>query len=139
MNLAVKIALAAAGLFLLVGMLGGVLKYIGIMRSPNHQAPVYIDIAHRAALMYSFAALVMAELLRYSPYSLTVQLVITLAPLLFFAAAIAQYFVLGLRNATDNQFRERNFHTTWAMYLLIIAEVGGVAAIVWGFLSTQLF
>ena len=137
MNLAIKITLLASGLFLFVGMLGGILKYRGIMRSPDHCAPVYIDIAHRAALMYSFAALVMAELLRYSPFSDGVQLLSTCAPLLFFAIAIAQYFVLGLANKTDNQFRERNFSTTWGMLLLIVAEVGGVGMLLWGFVATQ--
>jgi len=136
-NLAIKITLAAAGIFLFVGMLGGVLKYRGIMRSPDHCAPVYIDIAHRAALMYSFAALVMAELLKYSPFSDGVQLLSTCAPLFFFAAAIAQYFKLGLQNQTDNQFKERNFNTTWAMLMLIVAEVGGVGMLLWGFIATQ--
>ena len=137
MNLAIKITLAASGLFLFAGLLLGVLKYRGIMRSPEHCAPVYIDIAHRAALMYSFAALVMAELLKYSPYSETVQLLITGAPLLFFAIAIAQYTKLGLANQTDNQFRERNFNTTWGMLLLIVAEVGGVGMLLFGFIATQ--
>jgi len=137
MNLAIKITLAASGIFLFAGLLLGVLKYRGIMGSPEHCAPVYIDIAHRAALLYSFAALVMAELLKYSPYSETVQLLITCAPLLFFAIAIAQYTKLGLENTTDNQFKERNFNTTWGIWLLIVAEVGGVGAIVWGFISTQ--
>ena len=56
---------------------------------------------------------------------------------LFFAIAIAQYFVLGLANKTDNQFRERNFSTTWGMLLLIVAEVGGVGMLLWGFVATQ--
>lgn len=137
MNLAIKITLATSGIFLFAGLLLGVLKYRGIMRSAEHCAPVYIDIAHRAALLYSFAALVMAELLKYSPYSLNVQLLITSAPLLFFAIAIAQYTKLGLENKTDNQFKQRNFNTTWGIWLLIVAEVGGVGAIVWGFISTQ--
>lgn len=138
MNLAVKLTLAASGLFLLVGMIGGILKYHGIMTSPNHRAPPYIDVAHRASLLYSFAALVMAALLYFSPYSLPVQLVITGVPLFFFAAAIAQYFRLGLAGEATNQFRERNFNTTWGMLFLIIGELGGVGAIVWGFITTQL-
>lgn len=137
MNLALKITLAAAGIFLFVGMIGGVLKYRGIMRSPDHCAPVYIDIAHRAALLYSFAALVMAELLKYSPFSVGVQLLCTSAPLFFFATAIAQYFKLGLENKTDNQFKKRNFSTTWGMLLLIVAEVGGVGMLLFGFIATQ--
>jgi hypothetical protein len=87
--------------------------------------------------MYSFAALVMAELLRYSPYPEGVQVVIALAPLSFFAIAIARYFQLGLSNTTENQFAQRNFHTTTGTWLLIVAEIGGIGAIVWGFISTQ--
>lgn len=137
MNLAIKLTLAAAGLFLFVGLIGGVLKYRGIMTSPSHRAHPYIDVAHRAALMYSFAALVMAELLRYSPYPVSVQLLITGVPLFFFATAIGQYFRLGLLGGPTNQFRERNFNTTWGMALLIVGELGGIGAIVWGFIATQ--
>ena len=138
MNPAIKITLAASGIFLFVGMIGGVLKYHGIMTSQDHRAHPYIDTAHRAALLYSFAALVMAELLKYSPYSDRVQLAITCVPLFFFALAIGQYFKLGLERRVTNQFRQRNFSTTWGMLLLMIGEVGGVGAIVWGFVSTQL-
>lgn len=139
MTLPVFVTLAASGLFLFVGLIGGVLKYHGIMTSPNHnhRAHMYIDIAHRAALLYSFAALVMATLLQYSPYSQTTQLWITGVPLFFFAVSIAQYFVLGFRKHTTNQFKTRSFTTTWGMALLIVGELGGVGAIVWGFLSTQ--
>ena len=137
MNLAVKITLATSGLFLLIAMIGGVLKYHGIMTNKNHRAHPYIDIAHRASLLYSFAALVMAELLKYSPYSEQTQIVITCVPLFFFASAIAKYFKLGLSGKTTNQFKERNFFTTWGMLFLIIGEIGGVGAIVWGFISTQ--
>jgi hypothetical protein len=138
MNIAVKITLAASGIFILVGMIGGVLKYRSIMSSPNHKAPRYIDLAHRAPFLYSCAALVMAELLKFSPYSVPVQLVITGVPLFFFAVAIGQYFKLGLENKVTNQFKERNFQTTWGMLFLKIGQLGGVGAIVWGFLSTQL-
>ncbi|MEN9437284.1 MAG: hypothetical protein RIR09_1939 [Pseudomonadota bacterium] len=138
MNSAVKLTLAASGIFLFVGMVGGVLKYHGIMTSRNHRAHPYIDIAHRASLLYSFAALVMAALLYFSPYSEPVQLVITGVPLFFFATAIAQYYRLGLEGKVTNQFKERNFTTTWGMLLLIVGELGGVGAIVWGFIATQL-
>lgn len=137
MNLAVKITLAVSGIFLFVGMLGGVLKYRGIMSSPDNRAHPYIDIAHRAALMYSFAALVMAQLLGYSPYSDQVQLIIACVPLFFFSMAIGQYFKLGLEGRVRNQFVERNSSTTWVMLLLITGELGGVGAIVWGFITTQ--
>ena len=137
MNLAVSLTLAASGIFLFVGLIGGVLKYRGIMTSPDHQAHPYVDIAHRASLMYSFAALVMAALLNFSPYSEQVQLLITGVPLFFFAVAIAQYYWLGLQGKVSNQFKQRNFATTWGMVLLIVGEIGGVGAIVWGFISAQ--
>jgi hypothetical protein len=137
-NLAVKLTLAASGIFLVVGMIGGILKYHGIMTRPSHRAHPYIDIDHRASLMYSFAALVMAQLLLYSPYSLTVQLVITLVPLFFFATAIGQYYRLGLQGKITNQFKQPHFIITWGMLLLIVGELGGVSMIVRGFISTQL-
>ena len=60
MVIAVKISILFAGIFLLAGMLTGVWKYVKIMRSDERQAPVYVDIAHRNALMFSFASLVIA-------------------------------------------------------------------------------
>jgi len=139
MALAIKLSLAASGIFLLVGMLSGILKYRGMLNRPYHQAPPYIDIAHRAALLYSFACLVIAELLRYSPYSAKLEVFLAMAPISFFAIAVGQYLILGFRNETDNQFRERDFNTTWGMWLLIAAELGGVGAILFGFLYTQFF
>jgi hypothetical protein len=137
MHLSVKISLAAAGIFLLTGMLLGIVKYRRTMTSATHRAPVYIDIAHRAAFLYSFAALVIARLLEYSPYSTTVQLVAALVPLTFFALTIMGYTTHGFKEDTDNMFRERNFITTWFMYALIVGEIGGLSIILWGFVTTQ--
>ena len=136
-SLAVKISLAASGVYLLAGMLFGVVKYVKTMRSAEHRAPVYIDIAHRSSLMYSFAALVMAKLLEYSPYSVRVQVGALLLVLIFFTITIGGYFAEGLRDRTDNIFHERNFTTTWYMYALIAGEIGGMSVILWGFISTQ--
>jgi hypothetical protein len=107
------------------------------MTSPNHRAPVYVDIAHRSSLLYSFAALVIARLLEYSPLSQTLQLWAACVPLLLFALTIAGYISHGLKDDTNNIFSERNFTTTWFMYLLILGEVGGVGLIFGGFLYTQ--
>jgi hypothetical protein len=138
MNLAIKLSLAASGAFLLAGMLLGVVKYRRIMSSPAHRAPAYIDIAHRASLLYSFAALVISKLLEYSPYSATVQLVAAGVPIIFFALTIVGYTTHGLRDDTENMFAERNFITTWFMYALIAGEIGGMMVVLWGFVSTQL-
>lgn len=137
MTLAVKICLLFSGLFLLAGMCIGILKYRFTMQSTEHRAPIYIDIAHRAALLYSFAALVMAKLIEFSPYSQTVQLIIAGVPLIFFALTIIQYVKLGLKRQEQTQFSEKNFVTTWFMYALIAGEIGGVALILLGFIQTQ--
>lgn len=138
MTLAIKISLLASGLFLLSGMLIGVLKYQRIMTSPEHRAPAYVDIAHRAAFLYSFAMLVVAKLVEYSPYSTRVQIGAVLLVLVFFALTVFGYLTEGIKNVTDNLFRERNFTTTWYMYLLIAGEISGLSIILWGFVQTQL-
>ena len=124
-------------MFLLTGLIVGIWKYWRILNSADHRAPTYVDIAHRAALLYSFAALVMMKLVEFSPYSETVQLLATAVPILFFATAVASYVCHGLRDDTDNQFEERNFTTTWGMVLLIVGEVGGISILLWGFLVTE--
>ena len=138
MTLAIKISLLASGLFLVVGMLTGVLKYQRIMTSPLHRAPVYVDIAHRAAFLYSFAMLVVAKLLEYNPYSMRVQTGAVAAILLFLVLTILGYLSHGIKDDTENIFSERSFTTTWYMYLLIVGEVGGLSVILWGFIETQI-
>ena len=137
MNIAVKISLLSSGLFLLSGMLIGIVKYRRMMTSAEHTAPVYIDIAHRVAFLYSFAMLVIAKLLEYNPYAETLQLGATAVLLLFFVTTIGGHLANGLKNETDNIFRERTFSTTWYMYLLILGHIGGLSFILWGFVSTQ--
>ena len=138
MSLAIKISLLSSGLFLLTGMLVGVLKYQRIMTSPEHRAPVYVDIAHRAAFLYSFAMLVIAKLLEYNPYETRVQVAAVAIVLVFFVLTVFGYLMEGVRDRTDNLFRERNFTTTWYMYLLIAGEIGGLSVILWGFVETQM-
>jgi hypothetical protein len=137
MNTAIKITLLFSGIYLLTGMLTGILKYQGMMKSEKHEAPIYIDIAHRASLLYSFAALVMAKLLEFSPFPLWIQVLATTIPLVYFSLAIVSYIKLGLQGVETTQFSERNFITTWFMYSLIAGEIGGVFLIVIGFIYTQ--
>ena len=131
-------ALAASGGFLLAGMVLGVWKYRWMLDDPSHRAPVYVDVAHRAALMYSFACLVLRELAALSPYSPGTTLTATAVPIALFATAVLTYVWHGLRGRTDNQFAERNLLTTWGMVVLIVGEVSGVAVLLWGFVSTRL-
>ena len=139
MNLAVKIALLVSGIFLLNGMLTGVWKYAKIMSSENHQAPVYVDIAHRTSFFYCFASLLIAKLIQFSPFSNFWQIVIIAFPLSYFILTVIGYMKEGLLNRTDNLFSERNFITTWFMYGLIGGEIGGFVFILGGFIYTQFF
>jgi hypothetical protein len=139
MNLAIKISLLFSGLFLLNGMLTGIWKYAKMMSSETHQAPVYVDIAHRTSFFYSFACLVIAKLIEFSPFSESQQIVIVAAPLLYFALSVIGYMKEGFLNCTENLFSERNFITTWFMYGLIAAEIGGLILILYGFIVTQFF
>ena len=129
-----KIALTASGTFFLTALLTGVWKYRHMLLHESHLAPAYVDTAHRAALLYTFAALLLARLVEESPFPPAVNLLAIGGPLAFFAVAIATYVGLGLENRTDNQFRERNFNTTWGMAALIVAEIGGFAVLFAGFL-----
>jgi len=139
MTPAAKIALLASGLFLLSGMLTGVWKYRRIMSSAEHRAPVYVDIAHRASFFYSFASLVIAKLIEYSPFGEAAQTVIVAVPLLYFLLTVAGYIREGLLDRTENMFEERNFVTVWFMYGLIAGEIGGFLLILGGFIYTQFF
>ncbi len=128
-----------SGLFLLNGMLTGVWKYAKIMSSPEHVAPVYVDIAHRASFFYSFASLVIAALIFFSPFPQIWQIVVIVFPLGYFLLTVIGYMKEGYLNHTDNMFSERNFVTTWFMYGLIAGEIGGFALILGGFVYTQFF
>jgi len=115
----------------------GILKYQRMLTTGDHVAPVYINIAHRAAFLYSFAMLVVATLLEHGNGSLRVQLGATATLLIFLTLTVFGYLAHGLKNQTDNLFRQRNLITTWYMYLLIVGEIGGLAVIIWGFVNAQ--
>jgi hypothetical protein len=139
MTLAIKISLLVSGIFLLNGMLTGVWKYTKIMASVEHQAPVYVDIAHRASFFYCFASLVIAKLMEFSPFSNFWQIAIVVFPLSYFIITVIGYMREGYLNRTENMFTERNFITTWFMYGLIVGEIGGFALILGRFIYTQFF
>lgn len=139
MTIAMKISLLISGLFLFSGMLTGIWKYAKIMSSPDHTAPVYVDIAHRTSFFYSFAALVIAKLIEFSPFGQGWQIVIVAFPLGYFLLTVIGYVREGYLNRTENMFNERNLVTTWFMYGLIGGETVGFALILGGFVYTQFF
>jgi uncharacterized membrane protein YhdT len=133
------LAILFSGAFLLFGMLTGVWKYRQVMASPEHKAHPYVDIAHRASLLYAFACLVLAEYADRSPLPEWLTLICVIAPLLFFVIAVAAYVMHGLKQDTDNQFRKPTPLTVWTMNALIVAEVGGFGilfiAVAWSLVS----
>ena len=138
MQTSVLIATAACGIFFLTALLTGVWKWRAMLRAPDHLAPHYVDTAHRAALLYSFACLVLIHFAQLSPFPEAVNAVAVSAPLLFFAVAIATYVVLGRADATDNQFQERSFATMTGTGLLAVSEIAGFGVLLLGFVVGQL-
>ena len=141
---AVRLCIVAAGAFFLLGLLTGAWKYFHVARSPTATAPVYVDLAHRAALLYSFAALLLAVFAGLSAWSAAVNLVAAALPLAFFALAIGGYVVHGVLRDTDNQFLKPHrlgrgeVHPallTGFMWVLMAAEIGGFAVLFAGALQ----
>lgn len=136
-----RIALLGSGVFFLIGLLTGVWKYRGIMNSPTGQAHPYVDIVHRAALMYAFASLVVWKFAELSTLGGTVELWAVIALEGYFGIATVMYLVHALLKDTDNQLRAP-FHLGTAtiprpmievfMWSLIAAEVGGFVVLFYG-------
>lgn len=124
-DIATVAAVNLAGFFLLIGMVTGVWKYAQMMRASDHRSEPYVDIAHRASLMYAPATLVLGGLSALSRLPQRIELVCVAGVALFFAIAIGSYIYHGALGRRETQFSERNFTTTIGMYLLILVEIGG--------------
>ncbi|WP_182346394.1 hypothetical protein [Tomitella gaofuii] len=130
-----KVTLLCAGLIFLWALALGVWKYRQMAVSPTHLAHPYVDIAHRAALMYSFATLLLAVFAELSAWPTAVNLVAALVVIAFFVAAIGSYVVHGVLRDTDNQFSHPVRGTHAFMLALIVGEIGGTAVLVAGFVA----
>jgi hypothetical protein len=135
----VRITLLAAGLIFLLALVLGVWKYRQVLASPDHRAHVYVDIAHRAALLYSFATLLVAVFVNFSVWPAWVNLTAAAMLVFFFVAAIFSYIAHGLRRDTENQFEKPNGALRVAMTALIVAEIGGFGVLLAGFVVGQFF
>ncbi len=129
---AAHLSLIFCGIFFLTGLITGCWKYFAMIKSETKQAPYYVDIAHRASLMYTFAALVLAVFTELSIFSNTINFFAALMPLIFFSLSIGAYIFQGFLNKTDNQLRDHP--QTVFMWALMFAEIGGVATLFLGFL-----
>ena len=137
-HLDTKITLLAAGLIFLLALVLGVWKYRQIMTADDHRAHPYVDISHRAALLYSFATLLLAVFVELSAWPTWVNLTAALVVVVFFVAAILSYISHGARRDTVNQFENANRGTEVSMALLIVGEIGGFGVLLVGFIVGQL-
>lgn len=135
LGLDTRVTLLAAGLIFLWALVLGVWKYHSVATSPDHQAHVYVDIAHRAALMYAFATALTAVFVELSAWPTAVNLVAAGVLVFFFAAAIASYCLHGALRDTDNQFARPTPGTGAFMYALIVGEIGAFAVLLAGFVK----
>jgi hypothetical protein len=133
-----KITLLAAGLIFLLALVLGVWKYRQIMVAPDHRAHPYVDIAHRAALLYSFATLLLAAFVELSAWPAWVNLTAAMIVVFFFVAAIVGYISHGVRRDTVNQFESPDRALRVTMVLLIVGEIGGFGVLLAGFIAGQL-
>jgi hypothetical protein len=135
-----KAVLLAAGLIFMLALALGVWKYRGMTASPEGRAHPYVDVAHRAALLYSFATLLIAAFVEFSGWSTAVNAIAAFAVIAFFVGAVAGYVYHGLRRDTDNQFREgegpAGLHPF--MWTLIVVELTGFAVLLAGFVDGQI-
>lgn len=136
---ATKAVLLAGAAMFLWALLLGVWKYRQIATSEDRLAHPYVDLAHRAALLYSFALLLVAAFVQLSGFSELVNLLAAGTMTFYFFAAVASYTLHGYRRDTDNQFRDPMRGLHGFMVTLIAFEIGGWLVLVAGFLDGQVF
>lgn len=110
-----------------------------MLSAEDHAAHPYVDVAHRAALLYSFALLLIATFVQLSGWSAVVNAIAAGGMALYFFLAVAGYAFHGWRRDTDNQFRDPVVGTHALMAGLIVTEIGGWLILVAGFLEKQIF
>jgi amino acid transporter len=133
-----KVVLLLAAAMFLWALLLGVWKFRQMDAAEDGLAHPYVDIAHRAALMYSFALLLVATFVELSGWGALVNLLAAGALAFYFFAAVAGYAVHGWKRDTDNQFRRPIRGLDTFMATLIVAEIGGWLVLVAGFLDAQI-
>lgn len=133
-----RLVLLAAGLVFLWALLLGVVKYRQILASPEGFAHPYTDIAHRAALLYSFALLLIAVFVELSAWPAWVDLTAAAVLTAYFVASIASYMVHGLKQDTDNQLREPDPLVRAFMTSLVVAEIGAFVVLLAGYVAALL-
>ena len=136
-----KAVLLGAGVMFLIALVLGVWKYRQMATSETHLAHPYVDIAHRAALLYSFATLLVAAFVQLSGWSELVDLMCAGILYFFFLGAVVGYAYHGWRRDTDNQFRDPQPSAGVVhgyMAALIVGEIGAFSVLLAGFVDAQI-
>jgi hypothetical protein len=126
--------LLAAGLIFLLALVLGIWKYRQMATSPDHLAHPYVDIAHRSALLYSFATLLVAVFVELSAWPSWVNAAASATIIVFFVGAIGSYILHGAKRDTTNQLSQPGRSIHLAMTALIVGEIGGFLVLLAGFL-----
>jgi hypothetical protein len=134
---ATEIVIFGAGLIFLLALALGVWKYHQMATSETHLAHPYVDTAHRAALLYSFAALLVATLVEFSGWSQTVNLACAGVLLAYFVITIVLYMWLGWQEGPGNQWTEPMPGRNAYMFVLIAAEMGAFGVLLAGFAAAR--
>ncbi|MGN7227330.1 hypothetical protein ACTHQW_13410 [Dietzia maris] len=137
LGLDTRVTLLAAGLLFLLALGLGVWKYRQMATTTDHLAHPYVDIAHRASLLYSFATLLIAAFVELSSWPTWVNLTAAAVVVFFFLVAIGSYIVHGARRDTTNQFEHPTATLHIGMVALIVGEMGGFAVLLAGFVVGQ--
>ncbi len=131
------VTLMATGLIFLAALILGAWKYRQMATSPDHLAHPYVDIAHRAALLYSFATLLIAVFVELSAWPTWLNLMAAMVVVFFFVVAIGAYVQHGLRRDTTNQFERPAPGLHAGMVALMAGEIGGFLVLFSGFVAAQ--
>ena len=132
---AFSLAIFASASFFLTALLLGVWKYRGMATSLEGLTHPYVDIAHRAALLYAFAASMLAGFVEISQLSDALELTAVILLVLYFAIAIIGYVIQGVKKETDNQIKDMGAGMTALMWSLIVAEIGGFLILFYGVIT----
>jgi len=137
---AATISILSTGAFFLFGLITGVIKYQQMVASPRGRAHIYMDICHRASLMYAFACLLIYQFVLISELADWLELTAVVLLVGYFATAVISYFVHGIKQDTKNQLHLTEGETAgfvhraipWYMWSLIAAEIGGFLILFYG-------
>lgn len=127
-----------SGLIFLWALVLGVWKWQSMVASPKGVAHPYVDIAHRAALLYSFATALVAVFVELSGWPTAVNAGAAAAIILLFVITITNYIRLGLTRETENQMRDAPSSMRFVLAALIVGEIGGFSVLLAGFAAAEL-